>query len=61
MSVRKKKIENGENMFFKALANRFRLISKIMDDLLLNGRHEKIMSRLDAQFIRLFGVRDAIL
>ena len=55
MSVRKKR-ENGANIFFKAVANRFRLTSKsrnnhlcqgitklFMDDLLLNGLHEKVM------------------
>ena len=47
----KKKIEDGENLFLKALANRFWLTSKVahssaellMADLLSNGLHEKIM------------------
>ena len=34
---------NGEIIFFKSLANRFRLTSRIMDDLLLTGLHEKVM------------------
>ena len=29
--------------FFKALAKRFRVTLKLMDDLLLNGLHEKVM------------------
>ena len=48
---KKKKIEDGENLFLKALANRFWLTSKVahssaellMADLLSNGLHEKIM------------------
>ena len=43
-------------IFFKALANRFRLASKIMDTLLLNGLHEKAMIcfliRSNAQFVK---------
>ena len=39
----KKKKENSENIFFKALADRFQLSSKIMDDSLLTGLHEKVM------------------
>ena len=38
-----KKKENRENIFFKALADKFRLSSKIMDDSLLSGLHEKVM------------------
>ena len=43
----KKKNRDGENVFFKALANRFCLTSKsflwFMTNLLSNGLHEKIM------------------
>ena len=42
-----KKGENGENIFFKALANRFRMCRRttrfLMDGLLSNGLHEKVM------------------
>ena len=37
------KKENGEIIFFKSLANKFRLTSRIMDDLLLTGLHENVM------------------
>ena len=47
----RKKIEDSENVFFKALANRFWLTSKscygsiklFMADLLSNGLHEQVM------------------
>ena len=47
---KKEKEENGENKFFKALANRFRLTSKLcqrttklfMDYLLVNGLHDML-------------------
>ena len=35
-----KKTENGENIFFKALVNRFRLTLKLT---VSNGLHEKVM------------------
>ena len=48
-----KKSGSVENVFYKALGNRFRLTSKLvscqvttklfMDDLLLNGLHEKVI------------------
>ena len=43
MSVRKKR-EDSEYIFFKDLVNRFPLTSKVMDDLLLNGFHKKVMT-----------------
>ena len=40
---KKKKTENGKNVFFKALGNRFRLTKLFMVNLLSNGLHEKVM------------------
>ena len=40
---KKIKTENGKNVFFKALANRFRLTKLFMVNFLSNGLHEKVM------------------
>ena len=40
---KKKKTENGKNVFFKALANRLLLTKLFMVNLLSNGLHEKVM------------------
>ena len=40
MSVRKKREKMVRIYFFKSLANRFRLTSKLIDHLLLNGKRE---------------------
>ena len=40
VSVRKKREKMVRIYFFKSLANRFRLTSKLIDHLLLNGKRE---------------------
>ena len=51
LQTTKKKTEDGENLFFKALANRFWLTSKsstklFMTNLLSKGLHEKVNDML---------------